>query len=144
MCWCVVCAASCRCLWRLEVSSSRYGITGGCELPNMGARKANPGPLQDQNELLIAEPSFQPWIHYFVVSPYNLPNMISYLILRTWHWDKVSPQSPGCPRTYYRDQSGLSFTQIYLPIIHLGSQMCTTIPGSKVSYLKQDQLSWIQ
>jgi len=40
------------------------GVTNSCELP-CGCWKLSLGPLEEQPELLTAEPSLQPWTFYF-------------------------------------------------------------------------------
>lgn len=53
-CACQNLCAAYRGLWRLE---GRAGVIGACESCDMGAGKANPGPLQMQPMLLTPEPA---------------------------------------------------------------------------------------
>ena len=61
-CLCVACAHEYKYPWRPEgtIRSPRAGVTIGCELPSVGAGKANLDPLQEQLVLLIIDPSLQP------------------------------------------------------------------------------------
>ena len=49
-----------------DPGSLRTGVTGGCESLH-GCWEANPGPLQEQQALLTAEPSLQPLICFCVI-----------------------------------------------------------------------------
>jgi hypothetical protein len=45
---------------RRALNFLKPGVTDGCELPS-GCWELNPGPLEEQQVLLTAEPSYQPW-----------------------------------------------------------------------------------
>jgi hypothetical protein len=53
------------CLWKSEEGSVAYGsVTDDCE-PPYRCWELNPGPLQEQQVLLAAEPSLQPHSFFF-------------------------------------------------------------------------------
>jgi hypothetical protein len=51
-------------------------------------------------------------------------------------WDRVSPRSPGCPRTHFVDQADLKLRNLSASASHvLGSKACTTTAWHIVTFV---------
>jgi len=80
MCLCVsVCTYELRCLQHSEEEfrAPEAGVTGDCELPDMGART----PLWIlKYALFVAEPSLQPFVLELHINPHNLNQDSSFKV----------------------------------------------------------------